>query len=107
MTIQLSMPTQWAGSTEDDHSKGKAREAQLVMHARSAGSEAITEGPTVLPSGRNAGSAANLITSRPSATAGIVQGVHPLARARKARRKERSRLARRPNSRQIQSYCEK
>ena len=78
-----------------------------MMHARSAGSGAIKEVLTVLPSGRNAGSVANPITSRPSATAGIVPGVHPRAKARKARRKEKSHLARRPNSRQIQSYCKR
>ena len=76
------------------------------MHARSAGSGATREAPTVLPMARSAGSAASPITSKLSAIAGTGQGVPQLAKARQARRRGGSHSAKRPNK-QIQSYCEK
>ena len=106
-TIQPSMLMLLASSQGDVHSTKKAREAVLEMHAESVGSGATKEALTVLPMAKSAGSAASPITSKLSATVGTEQGVPQLARARQARRKGRSHLAKRPNSKQIQSYCKK
>ena len=110
MTIQPSMPMPWASSQGDAHSTEKAKEEEeaLEMHARSVGSGVTKEALTVLPSGRNAGSAANPITSKLLASTETVPGVPQRAKARQARRRgSKSHLARRPSSKQIQSYCEK
>ena len=93
--------------TRGRHSKGKAREEALEMHAESVGSGVIKEALTVLPLERNAESVASPITSKLSVSVETIPGVPPLAKARQARRRERSHLAKRPNFKQIQSYCEK
>ena len=92
-TIQPSMPMPWASSQGDAHSKGKAREEALEMHAESVGSGVIKEALTVLPSERNAESVAKPITSKLSASVETVPGVPPLVKARQARREGRSHLA--------------